>query len=319
MRLSDLLLQACRSANIGAPSSLASLKPNEELMLQFIDQAHREILSSRDWYFMQRTGAFTCLAYASSTATITSGVITAAGAPFTTALTVNGKITIDDSSGYKNDVIRINATGTGTVTIVSNWPRGDCAGTYYYGQDEYALASDCDKVSWMMTHNVGAATLGTVILQPKSVQEMEAIKTNRASYITPGQPFWYCIKRTGTTTDHIRTVVLDPFPVVKSTIYYGYYKKPTTLVTTTDCFPDLPDRWDDILLDLALEKYCASLGMGSSNDQSAQMRLQLVAQDAAAGMAEVASVQPSIGQDRPTFDPASVSRTFYEGQYGGSW
>mgnify|MGYP001275644896 CR=1 FL=1 len=162
----DILARVCDQVNIERPTNLNSLTIEQQQLLHFLDEQHIYICGKKDWWFLQRTGDLSLWAYITGTATVATGsppiLTAAAGSPFHATLTTNGKLRFGGSVTYTTDINRCTySTSVTTAKIISDWSRGTVtpAEAYTYGQDEYALASDCDRVSWVLHWRSGAATI----------------------------------------------------------------------------------------------------------------------------------------------------------------
>lgn len=328
-----LLKRVCRAVSIEIPATLTALTLEQEQILREISAKHREICASRRWWFLQRVGDFNTLGYASGSSCTVTGTTTrtvtinGGATPFHATLSANGKMSIVSESGetgYNSDIVRVNYASTSTATVASTFARTNpSAKAWWYGQDEYAVASDCDEIAWMMLWRQGATGTAIVhrLLQGISYEEMESNRRNRTTFFYQGQPTDYCLVKHGTTVDHTRYVILDPFPEVAEHVCYGYYKQAAELFSTGSVPPDLPEKHQEVLVDAGILYYLSTYGMGapagSPAGQDVQARLVEVQKDYVEGMQALLQDQ-RIAQELPSFDPSSVGRIAFHDALGRS-
>jgi hypothetical protein len=331
-----MLQRVCDQINIEIPSVLTSLTMEQQQILRLLDDQHKEICGKKDWWFLQRVGDLSLWpATTTGTATVAASTVTiSTGDPFSATLTVNGKMQLGSvGDTYKNDRVRVDyATTTKTATIKSTWPadRVVSADTFFYGQDEYALASDCDRVSWVLIWRSAATTILHQVLEAISIDELENIRHKRSTYFTAGQPLYYCVLKhrkdadvaAGTdTTAPIRRIVFDPFPELVANVTYGYFLNPPTLYSTSTVYPALPPKYEQLLCDKAALQYYATGGMGSPvgsvAGQDVKARIEETLRDVQEAETQMMDDQ-KIAQEVASMDSSGATRMFYEQTFGRS-
>jgi hypothetical protein len=322
-----LLQRLCEQVNVERPTNLASLTVEQQQMLRFLDEQQIEICGKKDWWFLQRTGDLSLWPYASGSSAAMTGTttrtITITGAtPFHATLTNNGRMTMVGSD-FVTDVMRVTYATTASVTL----PAGATARTnptgvaWVYGQSEYSLATDCDRVSWVIHWRSGTSSVSHRVLTGISEDEMENIRCNRALYITAGQPINYCVLKTGLTSDHIRRIAFDPFPEFASNVTYGYFVKPTTLYNTSDVTPVLPPKYEQLLLDKAAIQYYSAPGMGAPAGSPAgsdlKGRIEETMRDVQEAEGQMMGDQKE-AQELAHMDSSGMTRMFFSENFGRS-
>jgi len=331
----ELLKHTCEMCAVAQPAALSLLTGPQQVILEAIDDANRLLSSEKDRWFMQEQSSFICHPYASGSEAKTTGAgpylldLLDEGppllAPFDATLTDNGKATFATGGDDADDVFRIDYASADTATILSDWRAGAIDGdpgdaAWAYGQDEYILPAAVDRVSWMKTAKYSATAMREVFLRPVSLEEMQATRVTRTTYLDKGEPAIYTVVRWDASgSNQLRKVIVDPFPEFASVVHYGYYRVPVNLNTITSTEPDLPTQWHQLLIWAGMEAYFASYGTGAPADSRAgrdvPQILEVLDREFKTLKAEFDNEQRIAGE-RTALDGSSMERIFYNDALG---